>query len=84
MSDIGHNSGIAAEQLRSFIERAERLHEERKGLADDLRDLFAEARGVGFDVKAIKQILKIRGQDHAERQEAEAILETYLSALGMV
>lgn len=83
MTDIGHNS-VAADQLRSFVERAERLHEEREGLAGDLRDLFAEAKGSGFCTKTIKAVLKIRKQDRSERQEAEAILETYLAALGML
>lgn len=70
-------------QLRAFIERLERMHEERKAIADDIKEIYAEAKGNGFDVPTIKTVLKIRGQDHAERMEKNALLELYLSALGM-
>lgn len=84
MSEPGHNSGVAGEELRQFVERVERLHEERKAISDDIADVYAEARGRGFDVKAIKHIVKLRTQDHAERQEFESIVELYMSALNMM
>ena len=74
---------IAADQLKSFIERIERLEEEKAGIAGDIKEVFAELKGRGFDVKAVRQILRIRKKDHAERQEEEAILELYMQALGM-
>lgn len=80
MTDIG---GITAEQLRSYIERIERLEEEKAGLASDIKDIFAEAKGNGFDVKTMRAILKIRGMDASDRDEQEALLDLYLSALGM-
>jgi uncharacterized protein (UPF0335 family) len=82
MTAPGHNS-IAGDQLRAFIERVERLDEERAAIAGDIKEVLAEAKGNGFDVKIIRKILRIRKQDHAERQEAEMLLETYLRALGM-
>ncbi|HYC04156.1 MAG TPA: DUF2312 domain-containing protein [Azospirillaceae bacterium] len=80
MSDVG---GIAADRLRSFIERIERLEEEKKGIADDIKDVYAEAKGVGFDTKVMRQVIRIRKMEKNERQETEAILELYLSALGI-
>lgn len=77
-------SGVAAEELRQFIERIERLEEEKANIAGDIKDVFAELKGRGFDSKAVRQILRIRKQDHAERQEQEAILELYMQALGMI
>jgi uncharacterized protein (UPF0335 family) len=76
-------TGVAAEELKQFIERIERLEEEKAGIAGDIKEVFAELKGRGFDAKAIRQILRIRKQDHAERQEQEAILELYMQALGM-
>ena len=76
-------SGVAAEELKQFIERIERLEEEKKAISDDIKDVFAEMKGRGFDVKVVRQIVRIRKQDHSERQEMEAILELYMSALGM-
>ena len=76
-------SGVAAGELKKFIERIERLEEEKKALADDIKDVFAELKGRGFDVKVVRMILRIRKQDHSERQEMEAILELYMTALGM-
>jgi uncharacterized protein (UPF0335 family) len=72
------------QQLRSFIERIERLEEEKKALASDIRDIFSEAKATGFDVKAMRQVLKLRKQDMHERQEQEALVETYMNALGML
>ena len=83
MTDIGHN-GVAADELRQFVERIEKLEEEKAGIASDIKDVKAEAKGRGFDVKAITEIIRMRKQDAAERQEREAILETYMSALGML
>jgi len=74
---------VAADQLRTIIERIERLDEEKKTIADDIKDVFSEAKANGFDTKAIKAILKIRKKDEAERTEEEMILDTYMKALGM-
>lgn len=74
---------VAKDQLKSFVERIERLEEEKKALADDIRDVYAEAKGNGFDVKALRTVVRLRKQDSQERQEQEAILETYMNALGM-
>ena len=76
--------GVAAGQLRAFIERIERLEEEKQGIAGDIRDVFAEAKGNGFDTKVMRQIIRLRKQDKAEREEEEAILDLYLHALGMI
>ena len=75
---------FAKDHLRAFVERIERLEEEKKALSDDIRDVYAEAKGNGFDVKALRQVVKLRKQDKDERAEQEAILETYLQALGML
>lgn len=74
---------IAADQLRAFFERIERLEEERQALAGDIRDVYAEVKGCGLDKRAVRQIVAMRRMNHAERQEQEAILELYLQALGM-
>jgi uncharacterized protein (UPF0335 family) len=74
---------VAAGQLRAFIERIERLEEDKQAIADDIKDVFAEMKGTGFDVKAVRQIIRLRKKDQAERQEEEAILDLYLNALGM-
>jgi|ERR1700674_2489707 len=75
---------VAKDHLKAFVERIERLEEEKKALADDIRDVYAEAKAQGFDTKALRTIVRIRKQDAEERQEQEAILETYLQALGML
>jgi len=75
---------VAADELRLLIERAERLEEEKRGIADDIKDVMAEAKSRGYDVKAIRKILAIRKKKREEYQEEEAILETYLQALGML
>lgn len=77
------DSSTAKSVLRSLVERIERLDEEIKGLNNDKRDIYSEARGNGFDVKALKQVIRLRAQDPAERQETDAIVNTYLTALGM-
>ena len=71
-------------QLRQFVEQIERLEEEKKGLAEDIRDKFAEAKAVGFDVKALRQIIRLRKKSKTDRDEEDAILETYMHALGML
>ena len=78
------SDNIAADQLRLFIERIERLEEEKKAISDDIRDVFAEAKGNGYDVKALRTIVRMRKQDANERAEQETILETYMQALGML
>lgn len=75
---------IAAAELKQFVERIERLEEEKKAIADDVKEVFAELKGRGYDVKAVRQILRIRKQDADERQELEAILDVYMQALGMI
>ena len=75
---------FAKDQLKAFVERIERLEEEKKTIADDIRDVYAEAKGNGFDVKALRAIVRMRKQDANERREQETILETYMHALGML
>jgi len=75
---------VAADELRLLIERAERLEEEKKGISDDIKDVMAEAKGRGYDPKAIRKILSIRKKKKEEYQEEEAILVVYLQALGMI
>ena len=75
---------FAKDHLKAFVERIERLEEEKKTIADDIRDVYAEAKGTGFDVKALRTIVRLRKQDIDERKEQEAILETYMHALGML
>lgn len=86
----GHNSnkaprvaGVAVEQLRSIIARVEKLEEEKSGIGADIKDVFAEAKGNGFDVSAIRKIIKMRTQDQSQRDEEELVLDTYMRALGM-
>jgi uncharacterized protein (UPF0335 family) len=71
-------------QLRQFVEQIERLEEEKKALAEDIRDKFAEAKALGFDVKALRQVLRLRKKSKTDRDEEQAVLETYLHALGML
>lgn len=75
---------IGRDQLRAFVERIERLEEEKKAIADDVKEVYAEAKGTGFDTKVIRQIIRIRKQDPNERAEFEAILDLYMHSLGMV
>jgi len=85
MAEAGHNSeNFAKDQLKAIIERVERLEEEKKTISDDIRDVYAEAKGNGFDVKALRTIVRMRKQDANERAEQETILETYMVALGML
>jgi len=91
----GHNTGIAPAvsesshsfakgQLKAIIERIEKLEESKKEMSDDIKDVYSEAKGSGFDVKALRTIIRMRKQDADERQEQETILDTYLQALGMI
>ena len=76
--------GVARDQLRAFVERIERLEEEKKTIADDIKDVYGEAKGTGLDTKILRKVIQIRKQDKDERMEQEAILDTYLQALGMI
>lgn len=80
MSDIG----LAKDQLKSIIERIERLEEEKKAISDDIKDVFGEAKANGFDTKVLRQIVRLRKQDMAEREEQETIRDLYMHALGML
>ena len=74
---------VAAEQLRLFIERIERLEEEKKGIADDIKDVYAESKSNGYDTKTMRTIVALRRMESHQRQEADALLETYRTALGL-
>lgn len=74
----------AQKQLRQYIEQIERLEEDKKGISEDIKDKFAEAKAVGFDVKAIRQIVRLRKKSQNERQEEQGVLEVYMHALGML
>lgn len=80
MADVG---GVAGEHLRSFIQRIERLEEEKNTISEDIREVFAESKSMGFDPKIMRQVLRLRKMETSDRQEQEALLETYLAALGM-
>ncbi|UOM35933.1 DUF2312 domain-containing protein [Acuticoccus sp. I52.16.1] len=77
------NEGVAGDQLRAIVERIERLEEEKQGIADDIKDVYAEAKANGFDAKVLRQIVRLRKQEPNERTEFEAILDLYMQALGM-
>ena len=79
---VGHN--VAKDLIRSVVERVEKLEEEKKAISDDIKDVYTEAKGNGLDVKALRTVVRLRRQDVDERAEQEAILETYLHAMGMV
>ena len=89
---IGHNSDaadspasrFAKDQLKAIVERIERLEDEKKTIADDVRDVYVEAKGNGFDIKALRTIVRLRKMDANDRQEQETILENYMHALGMI
>ncbi len=74
---------VAQDQLRAFIERIERMEEEKRAISDDIKEIYAEAKGTGFDTVILRRIIRLRKQDHAERLEQEALLELYMAALGM-
>lgn len=75
---------VAREQLRAIVERVERLEEEKKAISEDIRDVYAEAKANGFDTKVLRQVVRLRKQDLAERQEQDAVRDLYLQALGML
>ncbi|WP_342361362.1 DUF2312 domain-containing protein [Terrarubrum flagellatum] len=77
------DTGVAADELKQFVERIERLEEEKAGIASDIKEVYAELKGRGFDAPAVRSIVRLRKKDRAERQQAEAVLELYLQALGM-
>ena len=81
MSD---SHGVARDQLRAFVERIERLEEEKKTIAEDIKEVYGEAKAMGYDTKILRRVISIRKQDHDERMEQEAVLDTYLAALGML
>lgn len=83
MADTVSSDSVAQDQIRAFIERIERLEEEKGSLACDIKEVYAEAKGNGFDTKVLRKIVSIRKQDHNERMEQEALLDLYLTALGM-
>jgi len=80
---VGHNS-IAGNQLKSIVERIERMDEEKSAVALDIKEIYAEAKGNGFDTKILRKVVALRKRDKAEREEEEALLSTYLVALGMI
>ena len=87
MADLEHDNttnGVAGPQLRAFLERIERMESEKAAIASDIKEIYAEAKGNGFDTKILRKIVAIRKQDANERMEQEALLELYMSALGMV
>lgn len=79
---LGHNS-VAADELRSFVERVEKLEDEKKNVQEDIKEVKSEARNRGYDLKALNAVLKLRKQDREEREQEAAMVELYLSALGM-
>lgn len=81
--DVSSSDSVAGDELKQFVERRERLEEEKAGINSDIKELHAEIKGRGFDLKAFNTIIRLRKQDHSERQEQEAILELYLQAIGM-
>jgi uncharacterized protein (UPF0335 family) len=78
------NTRFAKDQLKAFVERIERLEEEKKAISDDIRDVYAESKANGFDVKALRAVIRLRKQEPQERNEQQIILETYMNALGML
>ena len=78
-----NETNVAADQLRLFLERIERLEEEKKGMADDIRDVYSEAKAMGYDAKIMRQIVRLRAMEPHDRQEMQHILETYMNALGL-
>lgn len=83
MSEIGHNS-VDAPRLKAFIERIERLEEDKKAIADDIKDVYAEAKGTGYDPKIMRKVVRLRKVDAAKRQEEEETLDAYMRALGIL
>ena len=94
MAGVGHNSGevskktkagpVSADRLKSFVERIEKLEEERSAIGGDIKDIYSEAKGVGYDTKTIRKMVALRKMDAADRAEQQALVETYMHALGML
>lgn len=82
MAGVGHNSGFAKDELLKFIQRVERLNEEKAATGEDIKEVFAEAKGTGFDTKTMRKVIALRKLDKAARQEADALLDLYLQATG--
>jgi len=80
MPEVG---GVAGDRLKSFVERIERLEEEKRALAEDIKEVYSEAKGAGFDAKVMRQVIRIRKMDPDDRAEQEGLLDTYMRALGM-
>ena len=83
-AEEGYTDNVSAEQLRQFLERIERLEEEKRGISDDIKDTYGEAKSTGFDAKTIRQIVRLRRMEKHHRDEADALLETYRNAIGLV
>lgn len=81
-SHVSSESAIAADRLRNFIDRVERLEEEKSAIANDIKEVYAEAKGEGYDAKALRCVVRLRKMDRAERQEQEALLDLYMTAIG--
>lgn len=81
---MSNTSNPAREQLLAFVQRIERMEEEKAAMAADIREIYNEAKGLGYDVKALRAVIRLRKQDENERQEQEAVLTTYMHALGMI
>ena len=80
---MADTTGVSGERLRSYIERIERLEEEKKALSDDIREIYSEAKGTGFDIKVLRHVVRLRKMDTSDRNEMEQVLEVYKRALGM-
>nr|WP_321459651.1 DUF2312 domain-containing protein [uncultured Cohaesibacter sp.] len=78
------SGGVAADQLRAFVERIERLEEEKKNISDDIKEVYAEAKGNGYDVKVMRELIKVRAKDPNAYREMESLLDLYMHAMGMV
>lgn len=83
MSKLAHNSGFAKEHLKSIVERVERLEEEKSALGADIKEVYSEAKGQGFDTKILRQVIQLRKMDTADRMERASLIELYMQALGM-
>ena len=83
MNKPSKTGGVSAERLRAFVQRIERLEEEKSALAGDIREVYSEAKGTGYDVKVLRQVIRLRKMDKTDRAEQEAVLDTYLRALEM-
>jgi len=84
MAGVGHNSGFAKEHLKSFVERIEKLNEEKDAIGEDVKSVYSEAKGIGFDTKILRNVIRLRKLDKAARQEMQSITELYMNALGML